>query len=140
MKSNLDDLIQEGFFGLVKAAQKFDTRKGSSFDCVAFMWIRNEIQVALKRHYMASYEFDTINERLVLSLEHEQKTVWDLADVEHLVKLSEHEKSLLQLRFQGSMTLHEIAARNRCSHETARRHLNKVINKLRLAYLEEQCA
>lgn len=54
----LEDLVQEGNLGLMKAAEKYDYRKGCRFSTFATYWIRQSIQRGLqKKNHVISVPF-----------------------------------------------------------------------------------
>src|SRR3984957_823288 len=46
----LEDLVQEGMLGLIRAVEKFDWRRGYKFSTYGTLWIRQAIQRGLQNH------------------------------------------------------------------------------------------
>jgi RNA polymerase primary sigma factor len=45
-----EDLVQEGFIGLMRAAEKYDPARGNRFSTMAVPWIRQALQRAVMNH------------------------------------------------------------------------------------------
>ena len=79
----LEDLIQEGNIGLIKAASKFDYRKRVKFSNYATWWIKVEIMQALDKtsrlirlpayFIMRTKKFDAVYDRLCQELQREPR-------------------------------------------------------------------
>ncbi len=46
----IEDLVQEGMLGLIRAVEKFDWRRGLKFSTYGTLWIRQAIQRGLQNH------------------------------------------------------------------------------------------
>jgi len=46
----MEDLVQEGMLGLIRAVEKFDWRRGFKFSTYGTLWIRQAIQRGLQNH------------------------------------------------------------------------------------------
>src|ERR1700756_4626107 len=46
----MEDLVQEGMLGLIRAVEKFDWRRGVKFSTYGTLWIRQAIQRGLQNH------------------------------------------------------------------------------------------
>jgi RNA polymerase primary sigma factor len=47
---SMEDLVQEGMLGLIRAVEKYDWRKGFKFSTYGTLWIRQAIQRGLQNH------------------------------------------------------------------------------------------
>src|SRR5207253_4222712 len=46
----MEDLVQEGMLGLIRAVEKFDWRRGFKFSTYGTLWIRQALQRGLQNH------------------------------------------------------------------------------------------
>ena len=135
----LDDLVSEGYIGLIKAAEKYDSSKGAKFTSYAANYVRQSIVHALgindcplngsastRLEGMAGNEEETDNRA-------EHVTVMgDIADA--LNMLNERERTVIAHCYgvgKPMMTLAEIGEEMGLSRERVRQIRKKAIRHLR---------
>ena len=124
----IDDLISEGNIGLMKAARKYDGERGVRFVNYAVVFVRQQIEKALK---LESAELRVENMKDV-----RDDNSSDVADgVEYsLSSLNERELKVVTAYFgigQERLTMAEIAEDMNLRRERVRQIRNKAIRKLK---------
>ncbi len=126
-----EDLIQEGFLGIIEAKNHYDAQKGTKFSSYAYYWIRKRILA-----YLGKEIEQGVGENNFPFLE-------DVADVEcnfdeEKMQLNlpenmpDEERKILDLVFVGNKSLHEVAEVLGYSRERVRRLKSKALRRLRV--------
>lgn len=142
---NHDDLVQEGFVGLIKAVQKFQWERFPNFFVYSDQWIRHYIK-------RAASKFDVVynpNKQRVVYAEPSETEIdpdgtpeevfWNHERKETIIKildeLPERDRKIVckifGLNGEKTCTLREIGALCDLSHERVRQIKDNVLNKLK---------
>lgn len=143
---NYEDLVQEGFIGLIKAVRKFDFNKYPNFFMYANQWIKNSIKKSASR-------FDVVynpNRKRVVYAEkesdNEEDSSMDLENIffekelkikvqETINELSDRDREIIKKIFgfidSAPQTLREIGPEFNLTHERVRQIKNNIISKLK---------
>src|SRR6476659_5358171 len=97
---SLQDLVQEAMLGLIRAAEKFDWRRGYKFSTYATLWIRQAIQRGLDNTGRAV--------RVPAHVAQRQRTVNRVAA--QLTAKLDHEPSDEEIAAEAKLPLDEVAA------------------------------
>lgn len=94
---DMDDLVNEGNLGLIKAAEKFDESRGYSFQSYAVWWVRQAIQQAIAEQSrivsMPKREVGEVNRinRLRAAFQQENERRPNINEIAEAAQISEHD-------------------------------------------------
>jgi len=135
---SMPDLINEGNIGLIKAAEKFDEKRGYKFISYAVWWIRERIlhAIAEEQRHIARQSHNLVSspDSLVASVGQVDESF--SVEINNAIgTLSEREKQIIERTFgingQPEMTLEEIGESLDLTRERVRQIREKAIRKLR---------
>jgi len=149
---NYEDLVQEGFIGLVKAVRRFDHNRFPNFFVFSEQWIRHSVKRAASRFDVV---YNPDKTRVVYAepseIGKEEEQVEETPEEQFFVKerderiaevlgeLPERDREIVRLIFgldgRQPQTLREIGPMFNLTHERIRQIKNKAISKLRKSQL-----
>lgn len=130
-----EDLIQEGFLGLLEAKGKFDSSKNVKFSTYAFYWIKKRISEAVKQERNERVRMVELNEEILSDPYTGPEDGWpDEVDIDKriLESLSQVERSVLYLHFYEGKDLSEVAKTLGLPRERVRQIKSLVLRKMKI--------
>lgn len=104
-----EDLIQEGFLGLLEAKEKFDPSRKVKFSTYAYYWIKKKIIEAVQREKIQSLNCVELNEAFLENHAAQEAYEDKKVDIFSFEDLSPLEQKVLKLHFQEGKALSHIA-------------------------------
>jgi len=129
-----EDLIQEGFLGLMEAEKKYDPNQGTEFGTYAYYWIKKYMLAAIKKEIEHSKKTNSIEDVSVAEIKDEEEkenVLIEEAKSEDLKVLDEIEQKVYKLIFVEQKTLLDVAETINLSREKVRQIKQKIIRKLK---------
>ena len=128
-----EDLIQEGFLGLLEAEKRFDLSKKAKFSTYAFYWIKKKILEAIQKEKIQSLNSVELKEEILKSPIIEKTYESRDLDISSLNKnLSSLEQKIFRLHFQQEKTLSQIAKELGIRREKVRQTKYLLLRKIKI--------
>ena len=130
---SFEDLVQEGFLGLLEAEKRFDSSKKAKFSTYAFYWIKKKILEAIRKEKIQSLDSVGLNEDIlenpIMEKTYENK---DLDIFSFNKNLSSLEQKIFKLHFQQEKSLSQIAKELGIRREKVRQTKQLLLRKLKI--------
>ena len=130
---SFEDLIQEGFLGLLEAEKRFDPSKKAKFSTYAFYWIKKRILEAIQKEKIQSLDSVELKEEILESPIIEKTYESKGLDIFSFNKnLSSLEQKIFRLHFQQARTLSQIAKELGIRRERVRQTKQLLLRKIKI--------
>jgi RNA polymerase sigma factor (sigma-70 family) len=139
-----DDLVSYGSIGLIEAAERYDTARGTKFSTYATALIRGRVLDALRsNHRPATLPLDDVDEGFdpdtvinQVSMQEYDRQELDrrlvgIALPELLVSLPEMERQVLILHYNHGMSYEDIAKKRKVTRSWVQQIADRAIRRLR---------
>ena len=129
---SFEDLIQEGFLGLLEAEERFDSSKKAKFSTYAFYWIKKRILEAIQKEKIQSLDSVELKEEILESPIIEK--TYESEDLEMFPgkNLTSLEQKVFKLYFQEGKTLSQIAKELGIRREKVRQIKQLLLRKIKI--------
>ncbi len=127
-----EDLVQEGFLGLLEARKRFDPSKKIKFSTYAFYWIKKRVLEAIQKERIQSLNFVELNEEVLERATVEKKYENEKLDISLNKNFSSLEQKVFKLHFQEEKSLSQIAKELGIRREKVRQIKYLLLKKIKL--------
>jgi len=129
---SFEDLIQEGFLGLLEAEKRFDPSKKAKFSTYAFYWIKKRILEAIQKEKIQSLDSVELKEEILESPIIERTYKSEDLDIFLNKSLPPLEQKIFKLYFQEAKTLSQIAKELGIRREKVRQIKQLLLRKIKI--------
>ena len=138
---SLEDLIQEGFLGILEAERKYDASKGVQFNTYASYWVKKYVLAAIRNEIDRSNRIDFLEEDVVQEIAElktkEAKLLENGCEDSQVKGLDDAEQKVYYYSIVEQKSLSEIAELMNISRERVRQIKQKLIRKIKAGMLHD---
>ncbi len=128
-KYDRDELLQEGYIGLIYACRKYDPSFNVKLSTYSGYWIRSYINKYLKKKHNTQEPLSLIVETYIERIHHDYEASIDLRLA--LDSLEPWDYDFIRRRFFDRMTIKEMANEYNVTRNTISKHSVRISNKLK---------